>query len=130
MVISGNSQEIICIGIPGVKNQNYMITATLTPGKFRLNGVFLENSNRVTREYPTDRFMRVHFNEAPPNVFFTLRISHFFQEVIQSLKQGLLIAGRRYDFLCFSASQLREQKCLFFASEGKNFQLEKKKVLL
>jgi hypothetical protein len=34
------------------------------------------------------------------------------------MTEGLQIAGRKYEFLCFSASQLREKKCLFFAGEG------------
>jgi RNA-dependent RNA polymerase len=37
---------------------------------------------------------------------------------MQVMRDGIRFAGRKYEFLCFSASQLRENKCYFFASEG------------
>jgi RNA-dependent RNA polymerase len=78
--------------------------------------------NRVTREYKEyrDRFIRVNFNDedySRLNVgqYSNKGVLQYFRKV---MKIGFTVAGRKYEFLGFSSSQLREHSCWFFSSPG------------
>lgn len=99
-------------------------TAQLTPsyGCF-LDGPHLDDGNRILRQYPGKdvHFLRVRCIEENGSV---LRVS---QNGIQTkamieerfgtaLRQGIVVAGRRFQFLAFSGSSLRESSCWFMVS--------------
>lgn len=84
----------------------------------------VEVTNRVIRHFKehADRFLRVQFVDEART-----RLSASFDDTIESsnsalcdrvfevLKNGIQIGRRRYDFLAFSSSQLRDHGCWFFA---------------
>jgi hypothetical protein len=87
----------------------------ITPTTMHLDGPFPEQSNRVIRTYDAkhqDCFLRVSFvdeshlqyrfdHEIDGRQFITSRIGPL-------LYNGLKVAGRRFDFLAYSQSALRE----------------------
>jgi hypothetical protein len=86
----------------------------VTPTTMHLDGPFTEQSNRVIRAYPDhqDYFLRVSFvdeahlqyrfdHETDGREFITSRVG-------PPLYNGLKIAGRRFDFLAYSQSALKE----------------------
>jgi hypothetical protein len=98
--------------------------ATITPTKIYFDGPNYEPSNRILRLYEDkiDHFLRVTFKEENFDRFFihdkkenldilNLRISAI-------LNSGFCSAGRHYEFLAFSSSQLKETSCWFVASDG------------
>jgi hypothetical protein len=70
------------------KHYNYAINATLSPGNLRINGIHVEMSNRVTREYSADRFLRIHFSEATPQVEKKIRNILIFSGSYQGDERG------------------------------------------
>ncbi|KAI0671718.1 RdRP-domain-containing protein [Trametes maxima] len=96
--------------------------AIVTPTKVLLRGPFETQSNRVVRKYHDYRenFMRIEFREEtgmplrwPKEVSGRLLIEQRFGDV---LKKGLVIAGRRFRFLGYSNSGLREHTAWFMAN--------------
>ncbi|KAJ3488452.1 hypothetical protein NLI96_g2800 [Meripilus lineatus] len=92
---------------------------TVTPTTFKLSGPFLEQSNRIMRQYPHnhDSFLRVTFLEESKLQF---RYDHevdgwqFIQKRLGSLlKEGLSIAGEHFDFLAYSNSALKKHAVWF-----------------
>ncbi|PWZ07659.1 putative RNA-dependent RNA polymerase SHL2 [Zea mays] len=97
----------------------------------------VERSNRVIRHYHelSDRFLRVTFTDEGmlplnPNAL-TLRavpststpstsrqMTSVYRRVQTALTEGLIMCGRRYSFLAFSASQLKQKSAWFFAEDG------------
>lgn len=97
----------------------------------------MERSNRVIRHYHelSDRFLRVTFTDEGmlplnPNAL-TLRavpststpstsrqMTSVYRRVQTALTEGLIMCGRRYSFLAFSASQLKQKSAWFFAEDG------------
>ena len=92
---------------------------TITPTSHLLSGPIPETSNRVLRWYPDYQhyFLRVDFTEEDGN---NLRID---REVDNAdfvlrrfggvLKNGIKVAGRRFEFLAYSQSALREHAVWF-----------------
>jgi hypothetical protein len=81
----------------------------------------METANRVVRNYSawSDRFIRVQFSDEGK-----MRVSPTFQNMARSpllkrifatLRNGIQIGDRRYEYLGFSSSQLREHGCWFYA---------------
>ena len=92
---------------------------TITPTSQLLSGPIPETSNRVLRWYPDyqDHFLRVDFVEEDGN---NLRVDRevntpkFVQERFGGvLKHGIKVAGRRFEFLAYSQSALREHAVWF-----------------
>lgn len=85
---------------------------TVTPTRSTLHGPELESKNRILRKYPNhhEYFLRVQFcDENGEDLYFNPKISNDniydrFKEVFQ---EGILVAGRKYEFLGFSHSSLR-----------------------
>jgi hypothetical protein len=96
------------VGLP--QNHFWAMCGVITKSKIEFDGPFLEQTNRVTREFPADRFLRVTFTLEEQCTLTYRKI----------LDEGIRFGGRNFEFLCFSPSQLRERKCYFFASTGTN----------
>lgn len=85
---------------------------TVTPTRSTLHGPELEAKNRILRKYPNhhEYFLRVQFcDENGEDLYFNPKVSNDkvydrFRDVFQ---KGVLIAGRKYEFLGFSHSSLR-----------------------
>ncbi|OBZ89514.1 putative RNA-dependent RNA polymerase SHL2 [Choanephora cucurbitarum] len=100
----------------------------ITPTQFYVQPLSLETTNRVVRHFKdhTDRFIRVQFmddgftkvgssitREGEDNP--TSPKDSIYNRIYEVLRRGIQIGKRRYDFLAFSSSQLREQGCWFFS---------------
>lgn len=94
--------------------------ATVTPTKVWIEGPMIEPSNRILRQYRQhiDRFLRVTFGEENFEPLWTRRGTNELLEkrVRRVLDDGIVIAGRKHEFLAFGSSQLKDHSCWFFAS--------------
>lgn len=81
----------------------------------------METTNRVVRHFSqyVERFARVQFLDdslsrigASPRGFSNEAL---YNRIFDVLQNGIQIGPRRYEFLAFSSSQLREHGCWFFA---------------
>ncbi|CAG8492602.1 4569_t:CDS:2 [Acaulospora colombiana] len=91
--------------------------ATITPTKIYFDGPTYEPSNRILRQYEhyLDRFMRVDFcDENFDRLFINVQDCEIYEERVGLImNKGFQVAGRNYEFLAFSSSQLREGACWF-----------------
>lgn len=92
----------------------------VTPTKFTLLGPEPEAKNRVLKKFPnhTGHFLRVQFcEEDGQDLFFNAKVSlnQIWSRFKNFLLNGVLIAGRRYEFLGFSHSSLRAHSAWFMA---------------
>lgn len=81
----------------------------------------LEQSNRVLRQFfqHLDRFVRVTFVDENFGSILQEQSDDIFKlRIATILHNGLVVGGRRYVFLAFSNSQLREQSCWFYCEEA------------
>lgn len=109
--------------------------ALVTPTKIYCLGPELESSNYVVKhfvEHASD-FMRVTFVEEdwskllPTTVSTSVRRGIFskpyrttvYHRILNVLKEGIMIGGKKFEFLAFSASQLRSNSVWMFASNDK-----------
>ncbi|RIA96799.1 RNA dependent RNA polymerase-domain-containing protein [Glomus cerebriforme] len=96
--------------------------ATITPTKIYFDDPSYEPSNRILRSYEekSDHFLRVTFKEENFDRLFVNKDndSDIIKRIAAIMKNGFYLAGRYYEFLAFSSSQLREQSCWFVASDG------------
>jgi len=103
----------------------YMRRATVTPTGILFQTPSVEISNRVIRSYSryADRFLRVSFTDEKQigRIRFTDKFTsnELFTRVYRTLEHGIVIGDRRYEFLAFGNSQLREHGTYFFAPTGK-----------
>ncbi|KAG8900831.1 hypothetical protein FRC00_010867 [Tulasnella sp. 408] len=87
---------------------------TITPTRMVLDGPYPDQSNRVLRRFPNhhDYFLRVNFTDEDLLDFRWDRDvdgAQFVRERVGGvLKQGLIVAGRKFDFLAYSSSALQE----------------------
>ena len=92
---------------------------TFTPTRMILEGPYASQSNRVIREYKgyEDHFIRVDFRDEDRLQYRWDREvdgSSFVRERVgATLKQGFVLAGRRFEFLAYSNSALREHSVWF-----------------
>lgn len=93
----------------------------VTPTKILVQIPTVEMTNRVVRHHKhlIDQFLRVEFSDddfgqVMSAIDLNERIHHRIYEV---LLRGIKVAGKKYEFLAFSSSQLREHQCWFFASD-------------
>ncbi|KAK2802180.1 hypothetical protein FQN51_004861 [Onygenales sp. PD_10] len=100
----------------------YMRSAQVTPSTIYYNTPSVDMSNRVIRHYPVyaDRFLRVRFTDEKylGKIYATnnLCTSEVFTRVGRTLRNGITIGDRHYEFLAFGNSQFRENGAYFFAS--------------
>ncbi|KAG8971334.1 hypothetical protein FRC05_011326 [Tulasnella sp. 425] len=94
---------------------------TVTPTRMVLAGPYPDQSNRVLRRYPKhhDHFLRVNFTDEDLLDFRWDRDvdgAQFVRERVGGvLKRGLTVAGRKFEFLAYSSSALKEHAVWFCA---------------
>jgi len=94
---------------------------TITPTSQLLSGPMPETSNRVLRWYPDyqHHFLRVEFTEENGNKLrLDQEVDHpkFVQKRLGGvLMNGIKVAGRRFEFLAYSQSALRERTVWFIS---------------
>lgn len=91
----------------------------VTPTGLRLKPPVIESSNRVLRQYGhlSDRFLRVQFLEETEKRRISdgrMPQSAIWRRLHRALHQGIKIGDRKYEFLVFGASQLKEAGAVFF----------------
>ncbi|KAK1252646.1 hypothetical protein MKX08_003833 [Trichoderma sp. CBMAI-0020] len=93
--------------------------ATVTPTSLLLSSPAVETSNRVLRYFnqAQDRFLRVQFVDEAESGRMTIN-SHNKEEIwkklLRTMYEGIQIGDRRYEFLAFGSSQLRQAGAYFF----------------
>ncbi|GME64289.1 RNA-dependent RNA polymerase eukaryotic-type [Neofusicoccum parvum] len=99
----------------------YSRAANVTPTTIMLASPSIEISNRVVRDHIqfSDRFLRVKFTEEKPGGKLNSREgdseNEVFTRVWRTLRNGITIGDRHYEFLAFGNSQFREHGAYFFA---------------
>ncbi|CAK8563059.1 unnamed protein product [Lathyrus sativus] len=109
--------------------------ALITPSKIYCLGPELETSNHVVKHFApyASNFMRITFVEEDWSKLPTNAIStslqrgifakpfktEIYKRVLNILRDGILIGSKRFEFLAFSASQLRSNSVWLFASNDK-----------
>ncbi|KAI1860360.1 uncharacterized protein JN550_011512 [Neoarthrinium moseri] len=101
-------------------NLTMVYKVQVTPTSVTLHGPEAEAKNRILRRFHdhTDCFTRVQFcDEDGQDVFFNPRLSYdaVYQRFLDILNKGILIGGRKFDFLGFSHSSLRSHAVWFMA---------------
>ncbi|CAJ0902850.1 22617_t:CDS:10 [Entrophospora sp. SA101] len=95
--------------------------AYITPTKIYFEDPTYEQSNRILRKYEEhyDRFLRVTFvDENEENIYIRDgEVDITKKRILQKLKHGFKVAGRHYQFLAFSSSQLRESSCWYVCNK-------------
>ncbi|KAI3938405.1 hypothetical protein MKW98_015304 [Papaver atlanticum] len=111
----------------------YVRRVQVTPSKVYCCGPEVNVSNRVLRNYHDhiDNFIRVSFVdenwEKPRSADLSSCIisSHgiekrtgLYRRILSTLRNGIVIGDKKFDFLAFSSSQLRDNSAWMFASVG------------
>ncbi|CAN0876581.1 RNA-dependent RNA polymerase 1 [Linum grandiflorum] len=108
----------------------YVHRIQITPCKVYFSGPEVNVSNRVLRQFSEDisNFIRVsfvdeelekiHSNDVAPRGSSTseAKRSSIYNRILSTLRNGIVIGGKKFEFLAFSSSQLRENSCWMFAS--------------
>lgn len=108
----------------------YVYKVQITPCKVFFCGPEVNVSNRVLRQYreDIDNFLRVSFvDEELEKIHSTdvsprtssrneLRRTAIYNRILSTLQNGIVIGDKKFEFLAFSSSQLRENSCWMFAS--------------
>ncbi|KAJ4992728.1 RNA-dependent RNA polymerase [Stagonosporopsis vannaccii] len=96
-------------------------SVNITPTMMHVASPVMEISNRITRQYlaDADRFIRVKFSdEKGEGALRTLpggRADALFNRVSCAMRNGIIVAGRYYEFLAFGNSQFREHGAYFYS---------------
>ncbi|KAL8939332.1 MAG: hypothetical protein Q9216_003425 [Gyalolechia sp. 2 TL-2023] len=99
----------------------YIRSANVTPTTVYFNTPTVEISNRVIRYYSeyADRFLRVRFTDekVEGKIYSTDKdtMDEVFTRVKRTLRNGITVGDRHYEFLAFGNSQFRENGAYFFA---------------
>lgn len=108
----------------------YVHRVQVTPSKIYFCGPEVNLSNRVLRNYPedTDNFLRVSFVDEDMDKLHSAdlvprssstdvdRETKLHERVLSTLKNGIAIGDKKFEFLAFSPSQLRDNSVWMFAS--------------
>lgn len=103
--------------MPGEAFRCYHVT--FTPTRMILEGPYASQSNRIIREFGgyEDRFIRVDFRDEDRLQYRWDRevdgTSFLVERVGGTLKNGFELAGRKFEFLAYSSSALREHAVWF-----------------
>ncbi|PON25180.1 hypothetical protein TGAM01_v205866 [Trichoderma gamsii] len=103
------------------RHQAWILKAMVTPTRITLHGPDAESRNRVLRMFPnhSDYFMRVIFgDEDGQDLALTSNVKNtiIFERYRKILKDGIQVAGRKFEFLGFSHSSLRSHSAWFVAA--------------
>ncbi|KAF9133051.1 hypothetical protein BGW39_010741 [Mortierella sp. 14UC] len=103
----------------------YLRKVIITPTTMYLQPPTVETSNRIIRQYSplSDYFLRVEYSDEGNNKLWSRDASSsqnnaIFNRVFTTLTDGIKIGDRVYEFLAFSASQLRDNAAWFFCSKA------------
>ncbi|KAH7839585.1 hypothetical protein Vadar_006011 [Vaccinium darrowii] len=110
----------------------YVNRVQITPCKVYFCGPEVNMSNRVLRHYHQDieNFLRVSFvDEELGNLFSTdlsprkpfsseEKRTQIYTRILSVLRDGIVIGNKKFDFLAFSSSQLRDNSTWMFASRN------------
>ncbi|KAK3827569.1 MAG: RNA dependent RNA polymerase-domain-containing protein [Benniella sp.] len=109
----------------------YLRKVIVTPTTIHLQPPTLETSNRIIRQYlhVQDYFLRVEFSDEGSSKLWSKDSASnennaIYNRIFAALTQGIKIGNRTYEFLSFSASQLRENSAWFYCPEGGNPTIE------
>jgi RNA-dependent RNA polymerase len=96
-------------------------SANITPTLIHVGQPAIETSNRIIRKHlaDVDRFIRVRFTDEKTegDLFASDNGSSdaIFDRVTRAMTNGVVLAGRYYEFLAFGNSQFRERGAYFYA---------------
>ena len=108
----------------------YVHRVQITPCKVYFCGPEINVSNRVLRHFSKyiDNFLRVSFVDEEFNKMFSTDLSPrtssvnedrktgIYKRILSILRNGIVIAGKKFETLAFSSSQLRDNSIWMFAS--------------
>ncbi|KAJ9153033.1 hypothetical protein P3X46_026523 [Hevea brasiliensis] len=108
----------------------YVRRVQITPCKVYFCGPEVNVSNRVLRHYQKDlnNFLRVSFVDEELDKIHSTNLSPrassenedrrtaIYKRILSTLQNGIVIDKKKFEFLAFSSSQLRENSCWMFAS--------------
>ncbi|KAJ9135707.1 hypothetical protein P3X46_032859 [Hevea brasiliensis] len=108
----------------------YVHRVQITPAKVYFCGPEVILSNRVLRNYPDDikNFLRVSFVDEDLGRLYSKNLSprtssvkeerrtRVYARILSTLRNGIIIGDKKFEFLGFSPSQLREHSMWMFAS--------------
>lgn len=108
----------------------YVHRVQITPCKVYFCGPEINVSNRVLRHFSDDidNFLRVSFVDEEFNKMFSTDLSlrtssvnedrrtGIYKRILSILRNGIVIAGKKFETLAFSSSQLRDNSIWMFAS--------------
>ena len=91
---------------------------TWTPSRIYHHSPTIFLSNRVLREFGADNFIRVHFRDEDFLKLSVIRSNSSIDNLLEvgvrgCLDDGIVIGGRKFEFLAMSSSQLRGHGCWF-----------------
>jgi hypothetical protein len=113
---------------PANIKEKYMVihSAFVTPSHgLKLEGPHPDEGNRILRSYSgkDEHFIRVHFIEEDGSSFRVVQDygcvdaeDMMYDRFGIALRKGIMVGGRKYRFLAFSGSSLREHSCWFVRS--------------
>ncbi|XP_020675734.1 probable RNA-dependent RNA polymerase 1 isoform X1 [Dendrobium catenatum] len=110
----------------------YVHRVQVTPTKVYFYGPEINVSNRVVRNYTEEinNFIRVSFVDEDEEKMRSIdllsrsggasssRRTEIYQRILSTLRNGITIGDKKFEFLAFSASQLRENSAWMFASSN------------
>ncbi|XP_059448412.1 probable RNA-dependent RNA polymerase 1 isoform X2 [Corylus avellana] len=109
----------------------YVHRVQITPSKVYFRGPEVSLSNRILRNYPEDidNFLRVSFVDEDLDKLHATVLSprassaneddkrtSIYERILSTLRNGIVIGDKKFEFLAFSNSQLRENSLWMFAS--------------
>ncbi|XP_076914711.1 putative RNA-dependent RNA polymerase 1 [Bidens hawaiensis] len=105
----------------------YVRRVQVTPTKVYFCGPEVNVSNRVLRHYSDyiDNFLRVSFLDEELQKLYSTDLSTkvgrtaIYRRVLSILRNGIVIGNKKFEFLAFSSSQLRDNSAWMFASTGR-----------
>ncbi|UKZ81885.1 hypothetical protein TrVFT333_009661 [Trichoderma virens FT-333] len=102
------------------EHQAWVLKVMVTPTRIMLHGPDGENKNRVLRMFPqhSDYFARVIFGDEDGQdlaLLPSVNNSVIFERYRKIMKDGIHVAGRKFEFLGFSHSSLRSHSAWFCA---------------
>ncbi|XP_022855380.1 probable RNA-dependent RNA polymerase 1 isoform X2 [Olea europaea var. sylvestris] len=108
----------------------YVRKVQVTPSKVYFSGPEVSMSNRVLRHYhkDIDNFLRVSFVDEDWDKMYSTELSpkvvsgnedgrtEIYERILSTLRNGIVIGDKKFDFLAFSSSQLKDNSAWMFAS--------------
>ncbi|KAI3734096.1 hypothetical protein L6452_13558 [Arctium lappa] len=110
----------------------YVRRVQITPSKVYFCGPEVNVSNRVLRHFSTyiDNFLRVSFVDEELEKLYSTDLSPrttsrseesrtgIYRRILSILRNGIVIGSKKFEFLAFSSSQLRDNSAWMFASSN------------